>query len=129
MRDFTVTLGGEERTLRASFNASMAIYEAVGDPLEIVREANIESTLLGAGITYKPKFTFTIKNVPKIIHIGLKEAGEKMTLRDVEEAVFKTGFWESKDIAATYIAKIVTPGPKETVDEGKSSGELIGQAS
>ena len=124
MRDLTKELGGQELRLVATFGASMKLAEKVGDPLTIMREAALESMFIGMGIPYEPKWRFTVKNVPEIIHIGLEAAGSSMKLKEVQDLVFEAGFGPSRDFAVEYIALIAGPKPEETVDPVETpSGE------
>ena len=125
MREITATLGGEEITLAANFKASMEIAEKVADPLAIAREAALEAMFSQALQAYDPRFRFTVKNVPQILHIGMKAAGDKRTLEQVQEMVFDAGFPDARDIAIEYIATVVTPKSEEVTDEPKDapSGE------
>lgn len=109
MRDFATTLGGKKLTLAATFRASVKIATQVGDPLMIAREAALEEEMRGVGLTYNTKWAFTIENVCQIIHIGLETAGDKMPLSDVQELVFDAGFIPAREVAASYLAMIVTP--------------------
>lgn len=125
MREIIVELGGEELTLAATFKASLEISERVGDPLMIVREAAIEAMMAKGGVTYEPKWRFTVANVPQIIWIGLKAAGDARKLEQVQELVFSAGFLDAKDVAARYLAGIVSPKSEEleASKEGEGAGE------
>lgn len=124
MREMTANLGGEEITLAATFKASLDIAEKVDDPLSIAREAAIEALFAQSLQAYQPRFKFTVQNVPLIIFTGMKAAGDKRTLEQVQELVFDAGFVEARDVAVEYIALLVTPKSQE-IEEGKSkpSGE------
>lgn len=123
MRELEVTLGGRELRLAATFKASLEIAEKVGDPLTIMREATLEAMFLGRGIPYEPKWRFTVENTPLILFIGLKAAGEKVKLEEIQELVFEGGFIEAKDAASEYLALLVGPKPEESLDEeGTNSG-------
>lgn len=118
MRSMTAEFGGLTLELAATFGAARDIAKQVADPLAIAREAALEAMIPG----YNPKFAFTVDNVPLIISIGAKAAGEKATLAQIQEAVFDAGFLAGKGIASDYLALIVTPRNQETpdnVDEGK----------
>ena len=121
MRKLTSEICGEERDLVATFAASIEIAEKVGDPLLITREAAIETVMLGGGIPYSPKWRFTVSNVPQVIHIGLKAAGENVKLSEVQEWAFEVGFPEAQRIAAEYIALITRPKPEESAGEAEDS--------
>lgn len=124
MREMTATLGGEEITLAATFKASVEISERVADPLAIAREAALEALFMQNLQPYDPRFRFTVTNVPQIIFSGMKAAGDKRTLEQVQEMIFDVGFVDARDIAVEYIALLVTPKSQE-IEEGKSqtSGE------
>jgi len=125
MREMHIELGGEQVTLAATFKASVEIADRVADPLEIAREASIEATLLTQNLPYQPKFKFDVKNVPMILWIGMKAAGDSRKLEDVQELVFEEGFIAARDIVLTYLASIVVP-KSESVEEstkGTDSGE------
>ena len=125
MREVTATLGGEEITLAATFKASEEIADKVADPLAIAREAALESMFAQALQVYEPKFKFTVRNVPLLLHIGMKAAGDKRTLEQVKALTFDGGFFPARDIATDYIAAIVGPTSEEiTPSEGDApSGE------
>jgi hypothetical protein len=113
MREMTFDHNGETYTLAATFAASIEIADKVDDPLMIAREAALEAAMMQARMPYRPKFDFTTRNVPQIIHIGLKAAGSKATLAEVQEIVFDKGLVHSRLIAADYIALIVEPKPRK----------------
>lgn len=127
MRKLTASLGGHEFQLAATFGAASDLSEQVGDPLAIAREAQVEAMLANAGQVYHPKWQFTVKNVPTILHIGMKAAGSDKSLSQVQDMVVENGFMEAKSIALDYIAMIVTPKSQEIdadkPSEGGSSGE------
>jgi len=122
MREYQGSLAGEQITLAATFGASIKLAKEVGDPLEIAREANLEVYMMERGLTYHPRWKFTVENVPKILYIGMKEAGSNKTLEQVQELVFDTGFPAARDIALDYLAIIVGPAP-ETRQEKADSAE------
>jgi len=124
MREMHVELGGEQITLAATFKASVEIADRVADPLEIARESAVEATLLAQSMPYQPKFRFDIKNVPLILWIGMKAAGDSRKLEDVQELVFENGFIASRDIALNYLVTIVTPKTDQESDakQDQSSG-------
>lgn len=122
MRDIRIELGGEELTLAATFKASVELSDRVGDPLTIAREASIEAMMAQSGMTYEPRWKFTVKNVPEIIWIGTKAAGDKRKLEDIQELVFASGFLVGKDAAARYLAAIVSPTSEE-LDDATGGGE------
>lgn len=117
-RELTATLGGEDITLAATFAAAQEISEKVTDPLVIAREAALEDMLGRVGQIHNPRWTFTVTNVPMILHIGMKAAGDKRTLAQVQEIVFDAGFLESKTVALEYLTIIVTPKSEEITEKG-----------
>jgi len=121
MRKLTYEICGEDRDLVATFAASVEIAEKVGDPLFITREAAVESIMLSQNMPYSPKWRFTVSNVPQVIHIGLKAAGESVKLSEVQEWAFEVGFPEAQRIAAEYIAMITRPKPEESTGEAEDS--------
>lgn len=112
-RELTADLGDERLTLVATFRASIEIAEKVGDPLLIAREAALEAMFSSVGRVYEPKFRFTMKNVPVILHIGLCAGSDKRSLSEVEDLVFSAGILKAQDIATRYIAMIVEPKSEE----------------
>lgn len=121
MRETTITLNNKEYTLRANFKTSKEISEKVGDPLMISREGALEAMMLERGLTYEPKWKFTIDNMVSIIYIGAKAYDSKVTRDVIEDAVFETGFFESRDQAIEYLAIIVGPKPDLPDNTEKSS--------
>ena len=122
MRELEKTIGGRTLTFAATFRDSLEIAERIGDPLTIMREAALEAVFLSRGIPYEPKWRFTIQNTPRILYIGLKSAGSKMTLEEVQELVFEIGFAAAKDLAADYLALIVGPKPEEASEGSSTEG-------
>ena len=118
MREIIVDLGGEELTLAATFKASVEISDRVGDPLVIAREAAIEAMMSQNGVPYDPRWKFSVRNVPEIIWIGAKAAGDKRKLEDVQELVFAAGFIAARDVATRYLAAIVSPTSEEIEESG-----------
>lgn len=125
MRSMTAEIGDLRLELAATFGAAREIAKRVSDPIGIAREAALEAMLADVGQVYHPKFSFTVENVPVLIHIGAKAAGETVTLAEIEEAVFAAGLLVGKAVASEYLALIVTPRSQEAVaEEGKErSGE------
>jgi hypothetical protein len=127
MRKLKANLGGHDIDLAITFGAAAELHEKVGDPLAIAREAQVEAMMTQAGQIYHPRWQFTVKNVPVILHEGIKAAGGSMSLEKVQEAVADAGFMEAKAIALDYVAAIVTPKSQEinadSADEGGSPGE------
>ena len=112
-RELTADLGDERLTLVATFRASMEVAEKVGDPLLIAREAALEAMFSGLGRNYEPKFKFSMRNVPVIIHIGTSAAGDKRSLSDIEDLVFGVGIIKAQDLATRYVAMIIEPKSEE----------------
>jgi hypothetical protein len=126
MREFETTLGGEAVTLAANFKASAEIAEKIADPLLIGREAHLEALLSRPGFPpYDPKFKFTVKNVPMLLFIGMKAAGAKVTLEQVQEMTFNEGFVSARDKATEYLALIISPRSEEIgkTERDDNSGE------
>lgn len=124
MRSITIELDGRKVKLVATFEASMEIADQIEDPLRISREAAMEAMMVSMGLSYDPKWSFTIVNVPEILYIGAKAAGEKVTLEEMQELVFDTGFNQAKEMAVEYMALIIGPKPEEIPEtEGDASGE------
>jgi len=123
MREYTGELAGRELKLAANFKASVELAEKVGDPLMISREAFLEAMMVSNNLPYEPKWSFTIHNVPHIIHIGLKAAGDKTTLEEVQELVFEAGFFKGREVAEGYLALIVGPTPEEVGEQDEKASE------
>ncbi len=119
-RRLTATLAGEEVTLAATFEASVEISDKVHDPLAIARDAATEQAMAAAGMVYDARFKWNVKNLPAVLHIGMKAAGDKRDLKAVQELVFAHGLVESMSVAIQYITLIVTPQSEEA---GKGEGE------
>jgi sulfite reductase beta subunit-like hemoprotein len=112
MREIEAVLGGKDVTLAATFKASKKIADQIADPLLIAREAQLEAYLTRPGFpAYDPKFKFTVDNVPKILHIGMKAAGSDLSLEDVQEMTFDAGFDVARDLAIEYLALTVSARP------------------
>lgn len=130
MRELTIEHDGKTYTLAATFKASMEIADKIADPLTIAREAALEHAMLQARMPYRPSFEFTVRNVPQLLHIGMKAAGEKVTLEQVQEIVFDKGLVHARLWAADYLALIVEPKPTkpeiEPEDEVPSDEETAG---
>ena len=126
MRKYTCTLGGEELELTANFAASMKIAKEVGDPLMIAREAALEAMMISKSFPYNPRWTFSVENVPQILHIGLKTGGSTMSLEKVQELVFEEGFANARDHAIEYLALIVGPAPEEEPEDSADGGKKEG---
>lgn len=127
MRKLKASLGGHELELAITFGAAAELHEKVGDPLAIAREAQVEAMMTQAGQIYHPRWQFTVKNVPVILHEGIKAAGGSMSLEKVQEAVAEAGFMEAKAIALDYVAAIVTPKSQEINADGAGEGEASGE--
>lgn len=127
MRKLKATLGGHEIELAVTFAAAAEIHEKVGDPLAIAREAQVEAMMVQAGQIYHPRWQFTVKNVPIILHEGIKAAGGTMSLEKVQEATAEAGFMEAKAIALDFVAAIVTPKSQEIDADKPSEGGASGE--
>jgi hypothetical protein len=129
MRTLTAKLGGQEVTLAATFGASIEIAEKIADPLFIMREAALEVMLSTQHIPYEPKWRFTVANIPQIIEIGMRAAGDKTDGNVIRDLVFAAGFVAAREIASDYLALIVGPRSEEAeatagkeATEGKPDG-------
>lgn len=121
-RNLTATLAGEEITLAATFAASVEIMDKVCDPLAIAREAAAEQAIAQLGMVYDGKFKWTVKNLPLVLHIGMKAAGDKRDLQTVQQLVFQHGFIEALSIGVQYVTALVTPQSEEAGEDEGSSG-------
>lgn len=121
-RSLVTVLAGEEIELAATFNASVEIMEKVADPLAIARDAAAEQALAQMGMVFDGKFKWTVKNLPIVLHIGMKAAGDKRDLQTVQEMVFQHGFIEALTIGVQYVTLTVTPQTDEAGDEKGESG-------
>lgn len=123
-RRLTVTLAGQDITLAATFGAGEEIMDAVADPLMITKENLVEMQLGATGMVYDARFKWNFKNVPRVIWAGMKAAGDKRDLRDVQQMVFDHGMIESAGIAMQFVMLLVTPTSEEASNEkGGGSGE------
>jgi hypothetical protein len=111
MREMTIEHDGKTYTLAATFAASVKLADRVEDPLKIAREAALEAAMMKARMPYTPKFDFTVRNVPVILHIGMEAAGASTTIEEVQELVFSKGLVHARLWAADYVALIVEPKP------------------
>lgn len=119
MRRMTAELDGLRFDMAATFEAAAEIADSVADPMAIAREAALEGQMLRAGMPYNPRWVFTVRNIPQILHIGAKAAGEKITLSDMQNAVFNAGFVDAREIASAYLAMIVTPNSQRPPEASK----------
>src|SRR5210317_350035 len=108
MREIHITLAGKPFTLRATFAASMEIAETVADPIFMIKEISQEASFAEAGLPYSPNFELNVYNIPQVLWIGAKAAGNKITLEEMNELVFETGFYECRGHAISYITKMVS---------------------
>lgn len=125
MRKYTCTLGGKKLELVANFKASIEIAKEVGDPLMIAREAALEAMMISKSFPYNPRWSFSVESVPQILHIGLKAAGSKMTLEQLQDLVFEEGFAAARDHSIEYLSLIIGPSaeePPENSADGQSGG-------
>lgn len=124
MREMFVEFAGENRRFVGSFAASVEIAQRIGDPLFIAKEVVLESLMHEQGIPYEARWSFTVSNVAETIFIGLKHGESKMTLEDVQNAVFDLGFADAQRLASDYLTLIVGPKPEETATvEGEGASE------
>lgn len=113
MRQFDINLGDDVLTVAVTFKASAEISQTVGDIFLIARESAKEALFDSKGIDYEPKWRFTLENVTKILHIGARAAGSKLTYEQIGEMVVNTGMFQAKDEAGRYLAAIAAPGSEE----------------
>jgi hypothetical protein len=121
-RRMTVTLAGEEVTLAATFDAAAEIMEKVHDPIAIARDAATEQSLALQGVVYDARFKWNVRNVPQVIYIGMKAAGDKRDLKAVQKMVFDHGLIESSGIAVQFVTILVTPHSEEAADTKGDGG-------
>jgi hypothetical protein len=113
MREFDIHLGDDVFTVAVTFKASLEIAQTVGDIFLIARESAKEALFDKKGIEYEPKWKFTLDNVTRILHIGARAAGSKLTYDQVGEMVIAAGMFQAKDEAGRYLAAIAAPGSEE----------------
>lgn len=123
-REMIATLAGEEITLAATFKAASEIATKIADPMMITREIAVASMMEASGVTgYEPKWLYTIHNVPQILHVGMRAAGDKRTLEQVQELAFAAGFYAARDVATGYLTLIVAPQSQEEMPGDPTPGE------
>jgi hypothetical protein len=120
MRKLTETLAGRELTFAATFDASMEICDKIRDPMEIVQISATTQMMRAHQIDYTPEWAFDTVNIPIILHIGAKAAGEDISLKQMQELVFEHGFYNSMAVATDYVGIIIGPVAE---DSGEDSGE------
>lgn len=124
MRTHKIELGDISFDVALTFGAAKEISSAVHDLLSMHREATLELDMKAVGIVYQPKFSLTTDNVPTILYIGAKAAGEKIGLAEIQEAAFDFGLVNSKAAVLGYLVKMISAKGEEKADEGgKSAGE------
>jgi hypothetical protein len=121
-RRMTATLAGEEVTLAATFDAAGEIMEKVADPLAIARDAAAEQSFAAMGVVYDSRFKWNVKNIPQVIHIGMKAAGDKRDLKAVQQLVFDHGLIECQAVAIEFVLILVTPHSEEAKTEKGEGG-------
>lgn len=102
MRTVTVEICGETIDMPVSFAAGCALADAGCDPLVVAMQSGRGSSL-------------TSVDVAKIIHVGAKQAGSKLTLEQIGEEVFRSGILPYLKPATEYIAAFVTASPEHPV--------------
>ena len=117
MREMTAKLAGKDITLAASFKASVEVAQKVADPMLIARELAVEERMMEVGWAYRPTWQANTENVPVIIHIGMKAAGDKRELDDVQELVFDHGIVNASGIAMEYLSLLLSPQPRVKSEE------------
>jgi hypothetical protein len=118
----TAEFGGLRLELAATFGAGREISDKVADLLAIHREAVVEGMFLQNNMPYQPKFSLTMKNVPMILHIGVKAAGGKTTMAEIENAMFEAGLHVGKEVALRYLTLYFVSG-EETPDAGEGKDQ------
>jgi hypothetical protein len=116
-----VNLAGEDVQLSATFAEAEAIKDRIGDPIAIAREAALESMMGASGQVYEPRWRFTVLNVPEILHIGMRAAGDPRSLADVKDLVFGAGYIAAKTAAVEYLGLLIGP-QSDTAPDGKDGG-------
>ena len=116
MRKLTFTApSGDDIELAATFAASMEIAEKVADPMHMHRQAVATAAL---GPSNQAKFAFTVANVAKIMHIGAKHAGSKMTLAEMNELAFEIGALNAQALVEQYILLFLQGGDVKIQSDG-----------
>lgn len=122
MRTMTADFGGLRFELAANFGVAREIGDKVGDLLSIHREAVIEAAMMQNGTPYHPRFQLTLKNVPVILHMGAKAAGETVTMAQIENAMFEAGLHVGKQVALDYLTLFFVKGQEDMPsDEGRET--------
>ena len=111
-REIKVSLGRECVTLRATPSVLAEVQRLVADPLLITRELFLDDYALAAQqFGHRPRFQFSITNIPEFLHIGAVAAGSELTLSDIENLTFACGYVEAKNRALEFLALLLGPSP------------------
>ena len=107
-----VRFGADEYQLKSTWDSSVELAEKVGDPLQMAFNINKGTQVL------------TAVQVVNTIWIGLKAAGEKLTVSEVGVLCHSNGLIDYMTAAGEYIIDTVTQGTEESsssdaVDEKK----------
>ena len=78
MRDIVVKIGGADVSLRGTFGAAEEVMRHIGDPIALIKENHLASAIPA----YQPKLSLTVANIPVVLWIGAKAAGDKRSLDD-----------------------------------------------
>ena len=73
MRDIVVKIGGADVSLRGTFGAAEEVMRHIGDPIALIKENHLASAIPA----YRPKLSLTVANIPVVLWIGAKAAGDK----------------------------------------------------
>lgn len=123
MRLLHTKLGTEDITLAATFAASVEFSDRVADPIAVFRDFGNANIFAEQGIHYEPKFLFTVKNLPIMLHIGMKAHDPDVKLSTVQNMVFEQGFNAASSVVMEYLILLIGPQPEESDDaSGESEG-------
>ena len=99
----TVTLGGEDWDVPASYRVAADLCAAGIDPLKMAVAARTDGTL-----------PISFEQLVTVVHIGVKRAGCKLTRDDVGEAIVgEMGMVAALEKASDILTAIVLGGPSE----------------
>lgn len=123
-RSMTLSLGGKQYELVASWKASMDIAENVMDPVVLAKDAALTQQFLKHNIAYDSKFEFTAENTARILHCALRSNGHELTFNEVGEAMVSDGIIEHVGEADKFISLLISNGSEEVEDGKSTSGKL-----
>ena len=121
MRDIVVKIGGADVSLRGTFGAAEEVMRHIGDPIALIKENHLASAIPA----YQPKLSLTVANIPVVLWIGAKSAGDKRSLDEWKAVVFDAGYIECMEPAMAYILHITTSQSQREAapSEGATAGE------